>query len=188
MMKPPNKEGTDKPSIPMIKLPPGNQYQTRVATQATNATRPAPASGGNTSTQPKEVQEGKGKAAEINSEKAPGTNKQKPTTLQTITQAIHIILKQAKPERKVKSLLEDLVRFISEAEEKEKERMESNRMQTEVSTLHEAIKQDLSRMHESLAKQIDGVLDTVSVTLENSEKTLTTHRTLKSWPKKSPAR
>ncbi len=92
--------------------------------------------------------------------------------LQTVTQAIHIILKQAKLEKKVKTLLEDLVKFISKAEEKEKERAESIAIQPEVSTLHKAIKQDLSRIHEALAKQIDGVLDTVSVTLENSEKTL----------------
>jgi len=172
MSKPPNKGGAEKLSIPMIKLPPGNQYQTRAATQAANTTKAASAQGGNTSVQPKEVQEGKGKAAELNNEEVPDTKKQKLTMLQTVTQAIHIILKQAKLEKKVKTLLEDLVKFISKAEEKEKERAESIAIQPEVSTLHKAIKQDLSRIHEALAKQIDGVLDTVSVTLENSEKTL----------------
>jgi hypothetical protein len=138
MTKPPNKGDAKKPSIPTIKLPPRNQYQTRVATQATNTIKTAPVQGRNTSIQPKEVQEGKGKAAENNSKKAPNTSKPKLTMLPTVTQVIHIILKQAKPEKKVKTLLEDLVRFISKAEEKE--RMESIIIQPEVSTLHKAIK------------------------------------------------
>jgi hypothetical protein len=168
MSKPPNKGGTEKPVIPTIKLPPGNQYQTRATTQAANTTKAVSTQGG----QPKDAKGSKGRAAENNNEEAPSTNNQKLTTLQTVTQAIHIILRQARPEKKVKTLLEDIVKFISNAEERDKERAESIAMQPEVSTLHKAIKQDLSKMHEALAKQIDGVLDTASATLENMEKAL----------------
>jgi hypothetical protein len=83
------------------------------------------------------------------------------------------------PERKVKALLEDILKFISDAQEKEKDRTEGLVMQQEVSTLHIAIKQDLSKMHEALTKQIDGILGTTSTTLENLEKSLTDTQNLK---------
>ena len=167
-----DKGGTEKPPIPTIKLPPGNQYQTRAATQAASTTRPASTQSGNTSAQPKEVIENKGKAAENSKEKATGTSKQKITILQTVTEAIKVILGKEKPEKKVKSLLEDILKFISDAEAKEKGRTEGMVMQQEVSTLHIAIKQDLSKMHEALAKQINGIQCTANAALENSEKSL----------------
>ena len=167
-----DKGGTEKPPIPTIKLPPGNQYQTRAATQAASTTRPASTQSGITSAQPKEVIENKGKAAENSKEKATGTSKQKITILQTVTEAIKVILGKEKPEKKVKSLLEDILKFISDAEAKEKGRTEGMVMQQEVSTLHIAIKQDLSKMHEALAKQINGIQCTANAALENSEKSL----------------
>jgi hypothetical protein len=168
MMKPPNKGGTEKPAIPTIKLPPGNQHQTRAATQAASITKAVSTQG----VQPKDAKGIKGKDAKNNSEEATSTNNQRLTTLQTVTQAILVILKQAKLEKKVKTLLEDIVNFINIVEEKEKERSANAVLQLEVSTLHKAIKQDLLRMHEALAKQIDGILDTASATLENADKAL----------------
>jgi hypothetical protein len=125
------------------------------------------------------MQENIGKATENSKKEVTGTNKQKLTPLQTITEAINIIIGKAKPEKKVKSLLEDILKFIREVEVKEKGRTEGTVIQMEVSTLHKAIKQDLSKMQEALAKQIDGVLDTASVMLENSEKCLIDTQDLK---------
>jgi hypothetical protein len=99
--------------------------------------------------------------------------------LQVIVQVIHMIIDKDKPDNKVKASLEDMLKFIRDAEEKEKKRVESIMAQLEVSTLHKAIRQDLSKMHEALAKQIDGVLCTASVTLENTEKALADTQNLK---------
>ena len=91
--------------------------------------------------------------------------------LQTISKAIIIIIEKVKLKRKVKILLENIVKFISDAE-KEKKRAENTARQLEVSTLHKAIKQDLTKLHEALAKQIDSVLGTTSATLKTTEKVL----------------
>ena len=48
-----------------------------------------------------------------------------------------------------------------------------------MSTLYKAIKQDLLWMYNTLTKQIDGVLNIASVTLENSERILTDSKNLK---------
>ena len=55
----------------------------------------------------------------------------------------------------------------------------SAREQPEVSTLHKIIKQDLLKMYAALAKQMDGILDTTSVMLENTEKTLARIQSMK---------
>ena len=98
-----DKGGTEKLTILTIKLPPGNQYQMRAATQAAITTRSASTQSGITNAQPKEVTENKGKAAENSKEKATGTvtSKQKLTTLQTVTEVINVIIGKAKPEKKV---------------------------------------------------------------------------------------
>ena len=172
MSKPLNKGGTEKPPIPTIKIPPRNQYQTRAATQAANSIKATSIQSGNPGAQPKKVQGNKGKAAGSSKEEVPITNKQELTMLQTIAKAINIIIEDTKPEKKVRSLLEDLVKFISNMEEKEKERAERSIRQLKVSTLHKAIRQDLSKVHEALTKKIDSALGTASVTLETTKKTL----------------
>ena len=69
--------------------------------------------------------------------------------------------------------MEGVLIFIRDTEEKEKKEVaESTREQPEVSTLHKTIKQDLSKMYMALTKQMDRILGTTSVTLENTEKTL----------------
>ena len=125
------------------------------------------------------MQENGGKAADYSKEEAPDTIKHELTMMQTITKAICIIIEKEKPEKKVKALLEDLVKFISDAEEKEKKRAESIVRHSEVSTLHKVIKQDLVKLHEALAKQIDGMLGTTSITLETSKKILSDVQELK---------
>jgi len=99
--------------------------------------------------------------------------------LQTISKAINIIIEKVKLEKKVKTLLEDIVKFISDAEEKEKKRAENIARQSEVITLHKAIKQSLTKLHEALTKQIDGVLGTIGATLETTEKVLSGVQELK---------
>jgi hypothetical protein len=139
MSKPLNKGGTEKLSIPIIKLPSGNQYQTRAATQATNTTKTALAHSRDTSSYPKEVQESRDNAAKNSKEKAPNTDKKELTTLQTITKAINIIIVKVKLEKKVKTWLKDIVKFISNVEKK-KRGVESSTRQSEVSTLYKAIR------------------------------------------------
>ena len=119
------------------------------------------------------MQGSKGKVAEGGRGAAHAGSKQAPSSLQVIAEAINIILDKEKPEERVRSLLEGVLLYIRETEEKEKkEEAVSAREQPEVSTLHKLIKLDLSKMYAALAKQMDGILDTASVTLENTEKTL----------------
>ena len=176
MTKPLNKGGTEKPPIPTIKLPPGIQYQTRAVAQAASTTKEASTQSRSTIAQPKEAKEN---TAENSKEEAPDNDKQEPTTLQTISKAINVIIEKAKLEKKVKTLLEVLVKFIRDMEEKEKKRAGNIARQSEVSILHKAIKQDLAKLHEVLAKQIDGILDTASVTLKTTEKVLSGVQELK---------
>jgi len=72
-----------------------------------------------------------------------------------------------------------MLKFIRDMEEKENKWAESTLVQPEVSTLHKAIRQDLMKMHKALAKQIDSVLDTASITLKNTEKALADTQNLK---------
>ncbi len=133
----------------------------------------------NASVPPKGTHSSKEKETEIGNTPINSNNKQKPTMLQTVVKAIHMIIDKDKPDKKVRASLEDMLKFISDMEEKENKRAESAMAQPEVSTLYKAIKQDLSRMHEALARQMDGVLDTASATLTNTEKTLTDTQNLK---------
>jgi len=92
---------------------------------------------------------------------------------------IYRIIDRDKPDKKVKTSLEDMLKFIRDMEEKENKWAESTLVQPEVSTLHKAIRQDLMKMHKALAKQIDSVLDTASITLKNTEKALADTQNLK---------
>jgi hypothetical protein len=99
--------------------------------------------------------------------------------LQIIADALNCILEKEKLEKSTKTILEGVLRFIREMEEKEKTKAEGTALQPKVSTLHKAIKADISRVYEALLKQLCGILDTVSVTLENSEKSLANMQNLK---------
>jgi hypothetical protein len=74
-------------------------------------------------------------------------------------------------DKPVKITLERLIKFIK-AEEKEKKRVEISTMQTEVSTFHKDLKQDLMKMQEVLAAQIGSVQATTSSALGNMVKIL----------------
>ena len=163
----------------MIKILPRTHYQTRAVTQSTGNTKPATVQSGTTSIPPKGMHSSKEKETEISNTLINSNNKQKPTILETVVKAIHMIINKDKLDKKVRASLENMLKFISNMEEKENKRAESAMAQPEVSTLYKAIKQDLSRMHEALARQMDGVLDTASATLTNTEKTLTDTQNLK---------
>jgi hypothetical protein len=120
----------------------------------------------------------KSKAAEPSKEPS-SSNKQKSTPLQLITEVLKHVIAKEKLEKMTKALLEGILKFIRETKESEKKKVGSLAAQAEVSTLHKAIKQDLLWMYETLAKQIDGVLNTASVTLENSKKILADSKDLK---------
>ncbi len=183
MSKPLNKGGTERPATPTIKIPPGTHYQMRAATQTTGNAKPATIQSGTASIPPRGTQSSKEKETENSNTLTKSSNKQKSTTIQTIVKVIHMIIDKDKPDRKVRASLEDLLKFISDVEEKENKRAESTMAQPEVSTLYKAIKQDLSKMHKALAKQIDSVLGTTSTTLKNSEKSLADNQNLKKMTK-----
>jgi len=170
--------------MPTIKIPPGTQYQTRATTQATSNAKAVAAQSGNASDPPKGTQNLKGKMTKPDKELTTDSTKQRPTTLQIVAKGIKTIIADEKPERKIKAALEGVLKYIRDEEEKEKRAAESVLTQPVVSTLHKVIKQDLSRVYEALAKQIDGVLGTASVTLENSEKTLADTQNLKEMTSK----
>ena len=171
MPNPPSKGGMERSSMPTIKIPPSSSYQTRATTQAAASTK--------TDTQQNKASNAtKSRAAEPSKEPS-SSNKQKSTTLQLIAEALKHVIAKEKLEKTTKALLEGILKFIRETEESEKKKAGSLAAQTEVSTLHKAIKQDLSWMYETLAKQIDGVLNTASITLENSEKILADSKDLK---------
>ena len=171
MPNPPSKGGMERSSTPIIKIPPSSSYQTRATTQAAASTK--------TDTQQNEASNAtKSRAAEPSKEPS-SSNKQKSMTLQLITEALKHVIAKEKLEKTTKALLEGILKFIRETEESKKKKAGSLAAQTEVSTLHKAIKQDLLWMYETLAKQIDGVLNTASVTLENSEKILADSKDLK---------
>jgi hypothetical protein len=105
MSKPPNKGGTEKLSIPTIKLPPGNPYQTRATTQAASSTKAAPLQSANSNAS-KKAQGSKGKVAKGGRGATHAGSKQAPSSLQVIAEAINIILDKEKLEKRVRSLLE----------------------------------------------------------------------------------
>jgi hypothetical protein len=178
MAKPPNKGSTEKLSIPMIKLPPGNPHQTRATTRATTSTKATPLQSVNPIVS-QEMQGSKGKAVESGRGVTHASSKQAPSSLQVIAEALNIILEKEKPEKRIRSLLEGVLIFIRDMEKEKKGAVESTREQPEVSTLHKTIKQDLSKMYAAIAKQMDRILDTASVTLENTEKTLANIQNMK---------
>ena len=167
----PNKGGTERPNTPTIKIPPGSSYQTRAATQTAANTKTA-------TQQSKTSNAAKSKSAEA-SKGTPSSNKQKSMTLQLITRVLKDVIAREKIEKTTKVLLEGILKFIRETKESKKKKAGSIAVQAEASTLHKAIKQDLSWIYDTLAKQIDGVLNTASATLENSEKILTDSKDLK---------
>jgi uncharacterized protein YoxC len=172
MSKTPDKGGTEKLSIPTIKLPPGKPHQTRATTLAASSTKATPLQSANPIVT-KEAQGSKGKAAESDRGATHTSNTQAPSALQLIAEALNTIIAKEKPERRIKSLLEGVLIFIRDTEERElKEVAESARGHPEVSSLQKTLKQDLSKLHAALSKQLDGILGTASVTLENTEKTL----------------
>jgi hypothetical protein len=97
---------------------------------------------------------------------------QHPSALQSVTGALASILKNDKLEKHTRLKLGDIVRFISEEEEKDKNKVENAMVHLEVSILHRAIKHDLSNMYTALKKKLLGILDNTGKTLENSEKAL----------------
>jgi len=142
----------------MIKIPPGTQYQTRANTQAAVSAKTATTQSGNASDPPNGAQNSKGKTTEPDKELMTGSTKQRPTALQIVARGIKNIIADDKLERKIKAALEGILKFIRDKEEKEKKMVEGVLAQPVVSTLHKVIKQELSKVYEALAKQMDGVL------------------------------
>jgi hypothetical protein len=150
-----------------------------VNTQAAVSAKTATAQSGNASDPPNGAQNSTGKMTEPDKELTTGSTKQRPIALQIVARGIKNIIADDKPERKIKAALEGILKFIRDEEEKEKKTAEGVLAQPVVSTLHKVIKQELSKVYEALAKQMDGVLGTASVTLENTEKTLADTQNLK---------
>jgi hypothetical protein len=151
----------------------------RATTQSIGNNKPAAVQSRVAVAPPKGAQSSKGKEAESGKETTNDRIKPRLTMLQVIVQGINMIIDKDKPDRRVKASLEDMLKFIRDVGEKENKQAESVLAQPEVSTLHKAIKQDLSRMYDALTKQIDGVLATMSITLENTEKALADTQSLK---------
>jgi len=101
----------------------------------------------------------------------PGSSRQSPTPLQVINRAITEILEKDKAvlEKPMKHWLEDIVEYIKRAEDKERKKGENTSVVAEVSTQQLVTKQDISDIHYSLSKQLDGIVHTVNAALYNVE-------------------
>ena len=129
----------------------------RVVTQAIITNKPDAQQSAAEGAPPKEVQGSKSKAAEVSKGKVGGSSKQPSTLLQLIASVINQILGKDRVKKPVKITLERLLKFVRAEEKKEKKKVEISAMQLEVSTFHKELKQDLMKMQEVLATQIENV-------------------------------
>ena len=179
MSKPPNKGGTERPTTPAAKPPQGNHYQTRAATLAAtngkeNAQQSAPESA-----PPKEAQGDKGTTTEASTAGTGSSGKQSSTPMQVIASAISQLLVKERVDKPVRITLERILKYIKVEEEREKKKAEARAAQPEVSTIHTEFKQDIAKMQETLATQIENVRAATSAALENTIKTLADTKDLK---------
>jgi hypothetical protein len=79
----------------------------------------------------------------------------------------------------VKITLERILRYIKVEEEKGSKRAETFITQSEVSSLQKELKQDLAKLQDALATQIENIRITTISVFENSAKTLTDTNNLK---------
>jgi len=179
MLKPPNKGGTERPTTPTTKPPYGSHYQTRAATQAATNSKTAVQQNAEAGIPPKGMQAATGKLAEVNKEALGSSSKQLSTPLQIIASAINQLLIKERVDKPVKITLERILRFIKVKEEKGAKRAEIYAMQSEVSTLQKELKQDLAKLQDALATQIENVWVTTNSVLKNTAKTLTDTNDLK---------
>ncbi len=179
MLKPPNKGGTERPTTPTTKPPHRSHYQTRAATQAATNGKTAVQQNAEAGVPPKGTQAAAGKLAEVNKEALGSSSKQLSTPLQIIASAINQLLIKERVNKPVKITLERILRFIKVKEEKGAKRAEIYAMQSEVSTLQKELKQDLAKLQDALATQIENVWVTTNSALKNTAKTLTDTNDLK---------
>jgi hypothetical protein len=175
MSKPPNKGGTERSTTPATRPSGGNPYKTRATMQAASSTKTASQQNNKDSdTANKDSQGDKSKDNEAKKglTSSSQADTQHPSALQSVARALASILKNDKLEKHTRLKLRDIVRFISEEEEKDKNKAENATVHPEVSILHRAIKHDLSNMYTALEKKLLGILDNTGETLENSEKAL----------------
>jgi hypothetical protein len=167
----------------MIRILLGTHFQIRATIQAAGNAKTAVAQSGNTSDPPKETLNNKGKSTESKQKLSIGSSKQGHSTLQSVARGIKNIIANDKLERKIRARLEGILKFIRD-KKKEKKAAESIMAQLVVSTLHKVIKQELLKVYEALAKQIDSALGNASVTHKNTEKVLVNTQNLKEMTKK----
>ena len=94
--------------------------------------------------------------AEVGKGEMGSSNKQSSTLLQVIASAINQLLDKDRVEKLVKIMLERILKFIKTQEEVEKKEVIFV-AHLELSTFHKELKQDLAKMHEALAMQIENV-------------------------------
>ena len=176
MTKPPNKGGTTEDTAPPKSL--GNiPYQTRATTLAAAGSK-APAQQGqakaassNTKQSSKDKDDAAGKTAPVGSTSPPETQSNNP--LRVIEEALSHILDKEKIVNSTRTLIEGVISFIHETEAVKRKKAKEVEVQAEVSTLRKLLKHDLSKMYDAITKQLDGILDTTSATLINTEKVQT---------------
>ena len=120
-----------------------------------------------------------GKLAEANKEVLGSNGKQSSTPLQIIASAINQLLVKERVDKPVKITLERILRFIKVKEEKGTKRVKTYVMQSEVSTLQKELKQNLTKLQDALATQIENIWVTMSSALKNIVKTLADTKDLK---------
>jgi hypothetical protein len=170
MSKPPNKGGPE--STASQKPPTGNPYNTRAAALTANGSRSA-SQQRPTNTEPaKTSQSGKAKNKEPGKDAASATHPMLSDLLQVIEEALLSILDREKMEQTTRTLLGGVLMFIRETVAQDQKSKASVRTQSEVSDLHKAIKLDLFRMYDALAKQLTELSTTANSNLTNSAKTL----------------
>jgi hypothetical protein len=179
MLKPLSKGGMERPATPTVKLPHGSHYQMRAATQAANNNKAATQLKPKPDAPAKENQNATSKTVEVSKETSGSNSKQPSTPLQIIASAINQLLIKERVDKPVKITLERILKYIKIEEERGPKRVENYTMQAEVSTTHTKLKQDLTKLQDTLATQFASIHATASMTLENTAKTLADTKDIK---------